>query len=53
MLPIVLGVGIYFVDPGMISVLWHRAIGIKLMWIAAGLIVVGGFVIHKIVDIDV
>jgi Flp pilus assembly protein TadB len=37
----------------MISILWHRAIGIKLMWAAAGLILVGGFVIHKIVDIDV
>ena len=28
-LPVVLGIGIYFVDPGMISVLWHRKIGIK------------------------
>jgi len=53
LLPIVLGVGIYFVDPGMISILWHRDIGIKLMWAAAGLIVLGGFVIWKIVDIDV
>jgi tight adherence protein B len=52
-LPIALGVGIYFVDPQMISILWHRAIGIKLMWAAAGLILIGGFVIHKIVDIDV
>jgi tight adherence protein B len=52
-LPVVLGIGIYFVDPGMISILWHRDIGIKLMWAAAGLIVLGGFVIWKIVDIDV
>ncbi|HEY1806453.1 MAG TPA: type II secretion system F family protein [Terracidiphilus sp.] len=53
LLPVVLGVGIYFVDPGMISILWHRDIGIKLMWAAAGLISFGGFVIWKIVDIDV
>jgi tight adherence protein B len=53
LLPIALGVGIYFVDPQMISILWHREIGIKLMWGAAGLILIGGFVIHKIVDIDV
>jgi len=53
LLPIVLGIGIYFVDPGMISILWHRDIGIKLMWAAAGLISIGGFVIWKIVDIDV
>jgi len=53
LLPIVLGVGIYFVDPGMISILWHRDIGIKMMWGAAGLICLGGFVIYQIVNIDV
>jgi len=53
LLPVVLGVGIYFVDPGMISVLWHRDIGIKLLWAAVGMTLLGGFVIWKIVDIDV
>ena len=53
LLPVVLGIGIYFVDPGMISILWKRDIGIDLMWAAAGLILVGGFVIWRIVDIDV
>jgi len=53
LLPVVLGIGIYFVDPGMISILWHRDIGIELMWAAAGLIAIGGFVIWRIVDIDV
>jgi tight adherence protein B len=53
LLPVVLGVGIYFVDPGMISILWKRDIGIELMWGAVGLIAVGGFVIWRIVDIDV
>jgi len=52
-LPVVLGIGIYFVDPAMISILWHRDIGIKLMWAAAGMTILGGFVIWKIVDIDV
>lgn len=52
-LPVVLGIGIYFVDPGMISILWHRSIGIKMMWGAAGLIALGGFVIQRIVNIDV
>jgi len=52
-LPIVLGIGIYFVDPGMISILWHRQIGIEMMWGAAGLILLGGFVIYQIVNIDV
>jgi tight adherence protein B len=52
-MPIALGIGIYFVDPGMISILWHRKIGIYMMEGAAGLIILGGFVIQKIVDIDV
>jgi tight adherence protein B len=52
-LPIALGIGIYIVDPDMISILWHRKIGIEMMWGAFGLIVLGGFVIQKIVDIDV
>ncbi len=53
MLPIALGLGIYFVDPKMISILWHRDIGIKMLWSAAGLMMLGGFVIHQIVNIDV
>jgi len=52
-LPIALGIGIYIVDPDMISILWHRKIGIEMMWGAFGLIVLGGIVIQKIVDIDV
>ncbi len=53
LLPVVLGIAIYFVDPGMISILWHRDIGIKMLWGAAGITALGGFVIHHIVDIDV
>jgi tight adherence protein B len=52
-LPVVLGIAIYFVDPGMISILWHRDIGIYMLWTAAGMTLLGGFVIWKIVDIDV
>ena len=53
LLPVVLGIGIYFVDPGMISILWHRDIGIKLLWASVGMTLFGAFVIWKIVDIDV
>ena len=53
LLPVVLGIAIYFVNPKMISILWQRPIGIKMLWGAAGLTAFGGFVIHKIVDIDV
>ena len=53
LLPVVLGIAIYFLDPGMISILWHRSIGIKLLWTSAGMTLLGAFVIYKIVDIDV
>lgn len=52
-MPIVLGLGIYFLDPGMISILWHRKIGIEMLWGAAGMIILGGLVIQRIVNIDV
>lgn len=53
LLPVVLGIAIYFVDPAMISILWHRDIGIKLLWGAAGMTALGGFVINRIVNIDI
>ena len=52
-IPLVLGIGMYCVNPDMMSILWHRDIGIKLMWGAAGLTALGGFVINRIVDIDI
>jgi len=51
--PVVLGFAMYFVNPKMMSILWHRDIGIKLLWTAAGMVVLGGFVINRIVNIDV
>jgi len=53
LLPVVLGIAIYFIDPEMISMLWHRQIGIWMLWTAAGLILLGGIVIQRIVNIDV
>jgi tight adherence protein B len=53
LLPVGLGIGLYIVNPQMMSILWTRPIGIKLMWGAAGMIVVGGLIIHKITDMDV
>lgn len=52
-LPVVLGIAIYFVNPTMMSILWKTQIGIKLMWAAAGMIVVGGLIIRKIVNMEV
>lgn len=53
LVPVFLGIAMYFANPQMVSLLWHRDIGIKLMWASAGLTALGGFVISRIVDIDV
>ncbi len=53
LLPVVLGCALYFVNPEMMSLLWTREIGIKLLYAAGGMIVVGGLIIRKIVNMDV
>jgi|HubBroStandDraft_5_1064220.scaffolds.fasta_scaffold06777_7 tight adherence protein B len=53
LLPVVLGCALYFVNPTMMSLLWTREIGIKLLYAAGGMIVVGGLIIRKIVNMDV
>jgi len=53
LLPLSLGVAMYFVNPEMTSVLWKNPTGIKLLWGAAGSLVVGTLIIQKIVRLDV
>ena len=53
LLPIGLGIALYFVNPDMMSILWKRDIGIKLLWAAAGMTVVGGLIIRHIVNMEV
>jgi tight adherence protein B len=52
-LPIVLGIALYLINPDDMSLLWKRSIGIKLLYTSAGLIVAGGLIIRKIVNMDV
>lgn len=52
-LPIVLGLMIYVVDPQLISILWKRDVGIKMLWATAVMISIGGWVINRIVSIDI
>ncbi len=52
LLPVVLAVLLYFINPGMMSVLWEKPMGIKLIWMAVGMIFVGGLIIRKIVTLD-
>ena len=52
-LPIFLGIALYFLNPGMMSLLWTRKIGVTLIEVACGMIVTGGFFIRQIVNMDV
>lgn len=53
LLPVALGTALYFVNPDMMSVLWHKPVGIKLIWAAVGMTILGGLVIRNIVNLDV
>jgi tight adherence protein B len=53
LLPVVLGIALYFVSPETISVLWTRAIGVKLLYTAAGMTIAGALIIRKIVNMEV
>jgi tight adherence protein B len=53
LLPVVLGCALYMVNPEMMSLLWKRDIGVKLLYAASAMIVVGGLIIRKIVNMDI
>jgi tight adherence protein B len=53
LLPVVLGIMLYMISPDSMSLLWKREIGIKLLYASATMTVIGGFIIHKIVNMDV
>jgi tight adherence protein B len=53
LLPVALGIAIYTINPKMMSTLWTRDIGIKLLWASAGMTVIGGLIIRKIVNMEV
>jgi tight adherence protein B len=53
LLPIALAGALYTVNPDMMSLLWKREIGVKLLYAASAMIVVGGLIIRKIVNMDI
>ena len=52
-LPTVLGVGLYLANPEYISLLWTNPIGLKMLYGAAGLTLIGALIIRKIVRVQV
>jgi tight adherence protein B len=53
LLPVVLGILLYFVNPKAMSLLWTRDIGVKLLYISGGMTITGGLIIRQIVNMDV
>jgi tight adherence protein B len=53
LLPIGLGIVLFFVNPTSMSLLWTTVLGRKLLWAGAIGIVLGGFIINRIVDMEV
>jgi len=52
-LPIVLGIALYVVNPKLMAILWTNPLGIKMLWVAFGMLVVGGLLIRHIVNMEV
>ncbi len=53
LLPVFLGVALYFINPDMMSLLWKNPTGIKMLWASFGMLVVGGLIVRHIVNMDV
>jgi tight adherence protein B len=52
-LPIALGFALYMMNPDMMSLLWKREIGVKLLFAAGAMLVIGTLIIQKIVRMEV
>ncbi len=52
-LPVGLGFGMYLVNPEGMSVLWTRPEGLKMLYLAIAMIVIGCLIIRKIVSVRV
>jgi tight adherence protein B len=52
-LPLVLGVALYLLNPKQMSLLWERPIGLKMLYGSAIMTFIGGLIIRKIVRVEV
>ena len=53
LLPVFLGIGLYLLNPEHMSVLWQTKIGVKLLYTAAVMTLIGGLIIRHIVNIRI
>jgi tight adherence protein B len=52
-LPVVLGLLLYMVNPDHLSLLWKRPIGVKMLYAASTMTIIGALIIRKIIRIRV
>jgi tight adherence protein B len=52
-LPAGLGFALYLANPSLMSLLWTTPIGVKMLWASFGMLVVGGFIIRHIINMEV
>jgi tight adherence protein B len=52
-LPVVLGFLLYLVNPDTMRLLWTNPIGLKLLYGTVTMVIVGGLIIRKIVNMEV
>lgn len=53
LLPVIIGLFMYMLNPDGMSILWKRSIGLKMLYIAGGMDFLGAMIIRKIVRIQV
>lgn len=53
LLPVILGFGLYLVNPEYMSKLWQHPLGVKLLYSAGGMMLFGGLIIRKIVNVRI
>ncbi len=53
LLPLVLGIALYMIDPEMMSILWTRKLGQELIMLSVVMTIIGGLIIRKIVNMEV
>src|SRR6202789_235732 len=52
-LPVVVGIALYFINPDTMNLLWKREIGVKLLYGAVAMTIMGALIIRKIVNMEV
>jgi tight adherence protein B len=52
-LPLVLGIGLYLINPDTMRILWTNPLGIKLLYASAIMTVIGALIIRKIINVQV